>query len=433
MKKSTFLLLMAFSLLSGYNAWSQNWSVNPADFQYTMTITGVGLFQCEETTKSTDMVVAFINGECRGVQSFDTDYEGRQYAFLTVYDTVPQGSTIEFQLFDSESGTSYDHVYTLVFEENSIAGSLTTPYEFKTNYETTGLRLSNNIVYDFNVSGDLVGQVFSINEVGDSLDYILDFVDDSLGIDNSYFALSNNEIYLSEDVDFENKKSYQIHLLSISPVGGCLQNEVFEIEVVNTNIAPTGLSRADTTINENEPIGSLVCQLIALDESVIDQHRFELVGSLTDFPDNEFFTINDQELLSNAEFDYEEKFEYRLQIQIKDRVGNIYIDTFRISILDVIEFDDLKAGNLITPNDDGFNDHFTIPNVELFINYELCIYNDNGNLVFRQNGNYQNDWDGKSDREKELPNGTYYFILRDRTDFGNAFKGEIHLYRPNQF
>jgi gliding motility-associated-like protein len=47
----------------------------------------------------------------------------------------------------------------------------------------------------------------------------------------------------------------------------------------------------------------------------------------------------------------------------------------------------------------------------------VTIYNRRGDIVFRSQGPYQNNWGGKYS-EVALPGGTYFFVV----DFGNGEK-----------
>ena len=77
----------------------------------------------------------------------------------------------------------------------------------------------------------------------------------------------------------------------------------------------------------------------------------------------------------------------------------------------------LTVYNEFSPNDDGFNDRFTITCIENYPNNELQVFNRYGSLVFQQQG-YQNQWDGTSNvaganaSSDGLPAGTYYYILK---------------------
>ena len=81
--------------------------------------------------------------------------------------------------------------------------------------------------------------------------------------------------------------------------------------------------------------------------------------------------------------------------------------------------DDLEVFNVVTPNDDGDHDVFTIRNIESFPDNQMRIYNRWGVLVYETRGYGQNDryFRGESEgrvtvRQKEqLPVGTYYYVL----------------------
>ena len=68
--------------------------------------------------------------------------------------------------------------------------------------------------------------------------------------------------------------------------------------------------------------------------------------------------------------------------------------------------------SVITPNGDGKNDYFVIG--EIIDKVEIIIFNRWGNEEY-SNANYLNDWDGRNNKGRELPNDTYFYILK----FGN--------------
>lgn len=75
--------------------------------------------------------------------------------------------------------------------------------------------------------------------------------------------------------------------------------------------------------------------------------------------------------------------------------------------------------NVITPNNDGSNDFFWIPEIDYFTKNELVIYNRWGNVVYSAKP-YKNEWVGKSSNGKDLPDGIYYYVL----DLGNGSKAK---------
>ena len=85
---------------------------------------------------------------------------------------------------------------------------------------------------------------------------------------------------------------------------------------------------------------------------------------------------------------------------------------------------DLIIPNVITPNGDGFNDYFYIPNLNFYPNSSIVIFNRWGKKVY-ESSNYQNDWDGENHSD-----GVYYFILNinygSSNNSNDEIKQEIH-------
>ncbi|MFK8101085.1 MAG: gliding motility-associated C-terminal domain-containing protein, partial [Saprospiraceae bacterium] len=85
-----------------------------------------------------------------------------------------------------------------------------------------------------------------------------------------------------------------------------------------------------------------------------------------------------------------------------------------------------------TPNGDGQNDVFIIPELELnpdqYPNNKLSIFNRWGDLIYEASP-YNNDWDGKNKSGRDLPHGTYYYILRLDFSLGKIFQGDITILR----
>jgi gliding motility-associated-like protein len=80
--------------------------------------------------------------------------------------------------------------------------------------------------------------------------------------------------------------------------------------------------------------------------------------------------------------------------------------------------------NMITSNNDGYNDTWIIEGVEAFPSTFVAVYNIYGKEIYT-NENYQNDWDGTVNG-KILPNGTYmYIVIPGGTE--NKFKGNLTI------
>ena len=69
----------------------------------------------------------------------------------------------------------------------------------------------------------------------------------------------------------------------------------------------------------------------------------------------------------------------------------------------------LTVNNILTPNGDGKNDTWKVPNIELYTQNEVTVFNKIGEVVYTQK-NYQQDWDGTFNGVP-LKSGTYYYQI----------------------
>ena len=89
-----------------------------------------------------------------------------------------------------------------------------------------------------------------------------------------------------------------------------------------------------------------------------------------------------------------------------------------------------------SPNGDGYNDYWTIIDIESFNDPVIQIFNrwgiliDEGSCDVLVDGEYR-CWDGKDKNGKEVPVGTYYYHIHHNDDENNPtiLKGSITLVR----
>lgn len=75
--------------------------------------------------------------------------------------------------------------------------------------------------------------------------------------------------------------------------------------------------------------------------------------------------------------------------------------------------DDLAFGNVFSPNGDGINDVWRVPKSYLFPDLSIEIFNRWGSLVWSATGEKAaKGWDGRTNNGKELPIGTYYYVIK---------------------
>jgi gliding motility-associated-like protein len=88
--------------------------------------------------------------------------------------------------------------------------------------------------------------------------------------------------------------------------------------------------------------------------------------------------------------------------------------------------------NYITPNGDGKNDNFVIPTAYFakYPNLKIAIYNRWGNIVWRSEGTYKNNWNGVHQiNNEQLPDGVYYYIFELDKEFAKTKTGFIQIQR----
>jgi gliding motility-associated-like protein len=118
-----------------------------------------------------------------------------------------------------------------------------------------------------------------------------------------------------------------------------------------------------------------------------------------------------------------------LWVEVTDEKGCVGTDTMILEVCDVyLLFSDIP--NTITPGDkNGQNDTWIIPNIELFPDAVLEIYDRWGRLIYRTNDVANNPWNGETMSGKELPMDAYYYVLDIKVAHTKAVTGYVNLIR----
>lgn len=186
--------------------------------------------------------------------------------------------------------------------------------------------------------------------------------------------------------------------VTVTNATGCESYDTIFVEIHDDLMA---MSYGDTLIQENESAA------IGMSDGI----------EFTWNPSESLDCSDCQEVIATPE----ETTNY--QVIIMDEYG--CLDTFSI-LVQVKEADGLVVPNAITPNGDGKNDTWVIPWLDQFPNNSIVILNRWGNEVFFDKP-YENNFDGKFNG-KELPPGTYYYILLLGED-SKPFKGPLTIIR----
>ena len=90
---------------------------------------------------------------------------------------------------------------------------------------------------------------------------------------------------------------------------------------------------------------------------------------------------------------------------------------------------DVQIAQVLTPNGDGIMDEWNIMNIHEFSQNETWVFNRWGDLVYRK-APYMNNWYGTYfDSGKDLPDGTYFYIVHLNDLKDRKFQGFVVIRR----
>ncbi len=196
---------------------------------------------------------------------------------------------------------------------------------------------------------------------------------------------------------------------------GFCDTTFFYIVVDSIDGPPIAVNDIDTTVintptvidfKGNDQIFGTLDTVFLITDPIYGEASINLDCSLTYDPDNDFCDVTD-------EFDY----------VICNEMG---CDTATISIFIDCE-GEIVIFTAVSPNGDGSNDFFHVGGIDAFPNNRLCIFNRWGNQVLLKEG-YNNDFDGRWEN-RDLPDGTYFYILELNDQDNRVFKGFFEMYR----
>ena len=183
------------------------------------------------------------------------------------------------------------------------------------NEAPTDIALSNNSVAENQASGTTVGS-FSTTDVDAASTHTYTLVAGTGDADNGSFTITGSTLKASASFDYETTSSYSIRVRS-TDAGSLSFDEVFTITVTDANDAPTDITLAPSSVDENQASGTTVGTLSATDAETGQTYTFSLVTGVGD-TDNAAFTIDSTTLKTAAVFDFETKSSYSVRVRATD-------------------------------------------------------------------------------------------------------------------
>lgn len=205
--------------LNIYKNPPQEWTVDPAQFEYSMTVLNRLRIFDEFSRDKNDLIAAFVNGQCRGVTHISYVPTADHYqAYLSIYSNELTGETIDYRIWNASEGL----VHSFVSSSNTETGTFTSNAFYGTPSEPIIFDAGENLEQSIDiVSG---WQWLSFNLESDETSSVASFM-------SEYQAVDGDQIK-SQDF-FDQFDSTNGWLGTISSNGGIQSDEMYKLKLNN--------------------------------------------------------------------------------------------------------------------------------------------------------------------------------------------------------
>lgn len=249
-----------------------DWSVNPADFAYSMnSISQIKIYDTFSRDTYTK-VGAFVDDEKRGEAYlvYDSGYDS-YYAFLTMYSNVSANEVVTFKIWDALNGKTrvakINGASSRVFLENDIIGTKSNPTIFSSGMFTEQIISLNEgwTWASFFVNDDRFDNVTAVFDE-------LELSDGDLVKYGTQFTRYENGYWSGSLTKIENTKAYKIQLAKKNNI--VLKGDEVNASELNIPIA-TGWNWLSFPIHRNISLKEALAFYEPTDGDVIkDQYNF---------------------------------------------------------------------------------------------------------------------------------------------------------------
>ncbi len=222
-------------------------------------------------------------------------------------------------------------------------------------------------------------------------------------------------------------------------IDNTLGNTIEVMDIGNYTLVVTDTTNGCQNIDDvNVDFADLI---LAIDDEFTAIEGEELQGRVTDndsFNDinNWSITITDNPAFGDLSMNEDGSFTYLVNNASVEQVAFTYEicpencpenctqATAKITIL----LDRFIVPDAFSPNGDGVNDSWVIPDISDYEDNRVVVINRWGSILF-ETENYNNDWQGTNKSGKPLPEGTYYYLIYLGVVDGNVLKGPLTIVR----
>ena len=226
-------------------------------------------------------------------------------------------------------------------------------------------------------------------------------------------------------LDYEKTKTFTLQI-TVSDGNNTSAVQTIAINLDNVNELPVIAEGVVAEIGENSPNDAVVVSLAGTDPEGDQLTNWTIAEGNADRvfaidPVTGVITVKD-----NTNLDFETRPEYTLTISVSDGIS-ITTQTVTIRVQDTPENAD---GNPViftafSPNDDGVNDTWTIPNLERYPRSMVKVFNSDGIELYTNVG-YTTKWDGTY-QGRVMPLGTYYYLIKLNDESKTIYKGHLMI------
>jgi hypothetical protein len=202
------------------------------------------------------------------------------------------------------------------------------------NEAPTDISLSGTTVSENQPAGTTVGS-FSSSDPDSGNTFTYSLVGGTGSTDNGSFQIVGNSLRTLTGLNYEAGSTRSVRVRT-SDQNGLTYDEAFTITVSNVNEAPTDITLSNTSVTENQPIGTAVGTLSAVDPDGGGSFTYQLVSGTGD-TDNAQFEILNGELKTKAVFDFEVKPSYTVRLRTTDPGGLPFEKAITINVFDMDE------------------------------------------------------------------------------------------------
>nr|WP_235114364.1 gliding motility-associated C-terminal domain-containing protein [Cyclobacterium qasimii] len=317
-----------------------------------------------------------------------------------------------------------DNCETVSFTQSPVAGSTLVSDQSHT-ITLTAEDLSGNITTaDFTITVEAL-RIATVASL-DLIEVTWNTAFDALPLPNDVQVTLNNGEMIRLNVDWQ-ESSYEPIVAGVYSLTGTLtltdditnpeQVEASLMVLIGDKPQPQDilLNITNRDRDPNIPIGDL-----STIDSADDIHQYEITNN---GPDNGLFLISGNELRWDSSKKIPGQKDFTIEVSSTDRAGNILIKTFTMSLL-LPKLDDIEVFNTFSPNGDGANDTWGIPDLFEFDEVTINVVDRAGRIVFMTT-DPKARWDGTFEGNN-LPAGTYIYVIATK-DPKEMRSGTINL------